>query len=1113
MNFTDYVLRYRQGEGGWQVYDLLSENTLIGRGEDNDLILDHREVSRHHLRIRFQDDVFKIVDLESSNGTRLDGVLLVPQIPSPLRPGQIVEVGDFSLVLEKSEERGTRISSEMLPYLIRYRFGTGTWQTFPLEPGEKLIGRNPDCDFHLNDVEVSRQHVRIRIEEDGIWLTDLGSTNGTQIEDIELVPHTEHPLQLGQIFSVGNFILQIDEPSRFYKAPSAVSGKPGVVALAAPRAQVESMPTVIDEDAALFFSVPVRSVNLLSRKRVKIGRAPENDLVLNHPSVNGYHAVIEKMGTRFRIQDLRSMNGVFINGKPIEREAFLKDWDQIRIGALTFVLSGDDLRNQVVPGLKLEARNIRQQVTNTINLLQDIKLMINPNELVALVGSSNSGKTTLLKALSGYWPASHGGVLINDVDLYEYYNLLRNDIGFVPQRNIVHPELTPETALNYAARLRLPRDITKQERRALVSEVLNDLNLMAYHNMPISRLPEAQARCVSIGYELLIRPRLLYLDEPPIGFDQIAEYDILKLLRRLANQGRTVISITQPTKNVMLCDKVIILAQGGNLAFFGSPTDAVNYFVQYRTGAEHAKEEIGFDDIYRILREDALGTPLEWQERYLSSQAYQLAFGIEPRLAAIETKPEDTPPPAAAVVLPSAQRNSGFHQLFITFSRNLKVLARDKFSLTIMLALAPLLGIFDFIWGRDLYDPVNGDAGKIVILWFATALVTLLIGALSSMREIVKELGVYKHERMVNLKLLPYLLSKVWLGVVLGLYQAVVLLIFKYIFVAPNLPSSMAFLTLYITFFLGITTGYLTGLLISAVAPTQNAAVILVAVFMVLQILFAGALIPLDTMPGGMQISVLMPSRWIFESFVRVTELGDALTGDPCWMGYDNVGRNHLSVEVTEACPCIGASIFTACADFPGILSPNFYDAAAQVSLVAVESIEPPQPTAYAYPTAYPSPTPLPTPTLLPSLTPYPTSENPEEFSQYMEDRLNQAGEYQVSVSEQFEQYRLDNIAQYEEYTHLRTSQVHEYADLREAQVDEYFTAMRTHNNERSSRDKAVNRAEILLGSFYDNYHQIFQGTLVGRWVAIIFIQLGIFILIILAQKRKDLVNAFSALI
>ncbi len=392
----------------------------------------------------------------------------------------------------------------------------------------------------------------------------------------------------------------------------------------------------------------------------------------------------------------------------------------------------------------------------------------------------------------------------------------------------------------------------------------------------------------------------------------------------------------------MFCDKVVFLVRGGNLAFFGAPEDALDYFDQYRNDRERREKEMEFDDIYRILNDSARGAPDEWRDRYLNSQAYFQAYGIEPALAEMHESYTPPPVPKAEQVQNSAQRVSGLRQFWILSARNLKILAQDKISLALMLMLAPILGLMDFIWGRDLYDPVTGDASKIITLWFMGSLVTILVGVLSSVREIVKEVDIYKRERAVNLKIMPYILSKVWVGVVLGLYQAGVLLAFRYYFVDPTLSSPMAFVGLYITFFLGITTGYLIGLLISAIAPNQNAAMMLIIVVLVPQFLFAGALLPLDLIPGGQKLSLVMPTRWTFESFIRITELGDELTRDPCWTGFDRGDRLHLSNEVKEICPCMGASIFADCADFPGILSPDFFDEAAQAYLVAAAPIEPP---------------------------------------------------------------------------------------------------------------------------------------------------------------------------
>ena len=167
--------------------------------------------------------------------------------------------------------------------------------------------------------------------------------------------------------------------------------------------------------------------------------------------------------------------------------------------------------------MKLETHNINQRVKGAGNLLNDINFTVNPKEFVALVGVEGAGKTTLLNALSGNQPASHGKVLINGIDLYGYFDLFRSDIGYVPQTEVVHTELTTEAALNYLAKLRLSPDITKQERNALVSDLLEELDLSEHRKTRISELSAGQYKRLEIGCELLTKPRLLYLDEPAQG--------------------------------------------------------------------------------------------------------------------------------------------------------------------------------------------------------------------------------------------------------------------------------------------------------------------------------------------------------------------------------------------------------------------------------------------------------------------------------------------------------------------------------------------------------------------------------------------------------------------
>jgi ABC-type multidrug transport system ATPase subunit len=1087
-----YSLQYRQGGGDWQEITLEEGELLIGRGEECSLQVKDNEISRIHLKLMREGDKIWITDLNSTNGTRLEGEQIQANLQVPVSADQEIKIGSVVLKIQKQEELRTVVSQERVteaaadvyvdrgeqqysPFVLQFRKGEEAWQEAPLLNGDNIVGRYIGSELFLDDHKISRRHAQITVSEKTVFIQDLGSTNGTQVNGQPLSPRRPFVLREEHMVTFGAYSAKIEKKPFVAPQPQTMIGDFGDILSAEKRVAIQGV------------QVDLRALDFEQTDKVTIGRTEENDIVLDHPMVSRYHAMIEKLGTRFRLKDLNSTNGVFVNGVRIENESWLTDGDTITIGASDFVLAGSNLQRQTEAGLQLVAQNINQYVSKELNLLKDIGLKIQPMEFVALVGMSGAGKTTLLNAISGYWPASDGHVLVNGVNLYENYDFFRNDIGYVPQKDIVHAELTPATALEYVARLRLPPDTTVSEREQLVDEVLKNLDLTERRDVPISKLSGGQLKRVSIGVELLTKPRLFFLDEPTSGLDPGTEYEMMKLLRRLADQGRTVMLVTHATKNVMLCDKVIFLARGGHLAFFGPPEKALEYFNQHRTTREQREKPMEFDDIYIVLNDESRGKPEEWGQRYLASDVYRSLQ--EDRAKPLESSLQK---PLQATGKKAKTKVSGLRQFMILSSRNLKILFQDKVSLALMLAIAPALGIMDFIWGSELFDPVNGDATKIITLWFMAALTTVLVGAISSVREIVKENEIYKRERAVNLKIGPYVFSKLWVGVVLALYQAVMLLVFKVLFVRPDLPSASSFLALYFTLFLCTLCGYFIGLAISAAAPNQNAAMLLIILVLVPQFLFAGALLPLDLIPGGEAISVFMPTRWGFEAFVKISGLGDQLAEDTCW-GLDESDRNRLTIEKKLDCPCMGPSIFEKCSEFPGILSPDFYNEVSAAALAIPKLDEP------LMPTPLPSLTPLPTPTQLPSPTPNPTPADPREMGNYMDLQQEQGSAYQDEIMAQMEVYRKDSEVQGEQYSEMRSAQGDEYQDL-----------MRDYGDERAQwqedREKAISSAEGIIETIYDNYGRAFTGSVTNRWLIMSGLMVIFIGIVLVAQKRKDVV-------
>ena len=1062
--------------------ELTDGDYIIGRAMDSDILVIGDQISRRHVQLFLREGSVSIMDMGSSSGTQVEGVPLDPKQKTPLNTGQVFTLGNYSIRVESSKKE--------IQFCLAWRQGEGAWQQFSLVKEETVIGRDAESSIQLSSANVSRRHAVVVEEGSSYFLIDSGSSNGVYKNGQRLNAEEKYPLKPGESFLINEFIFVLKREGEIEPDETASSETDS--------SKPSSMNTVFVGGTDIqveFYNFPLE---FKDQEKIVIGRTPENGVVLNHPTISRYHAVIERMGTRFRVTDLHSANGTYINGQAIDAPEWIKPNDKIKIGPYEFLFTGVELKGSEETGVTIDAVHLKKQVNPKTNLLQDISLSIGANEFVAIVGTSGAGKTTLMDALNGFRRATSGQVLVNGIDFYQNYDMFRNDIGYVPQKDIVHMELTPEQALNYSAQLRMPPDTQPSERKSAVDETLDELGLTERRNLPISVLSGGQLKRVSIGVELLTKPRLFFLDEPTSGLDPGTEYDMMKLLRRLADQGRTIFIVTHATKNVILCDKVIIMTRGGYVAFFGPPEEALVYFNKYRLDREKLEKNIEFDDVYRILNDASRGKPEDWDARFREYQGQ---------------KEEKETPKAASE---SQQRPniktrqvSALRQFIILSARNLRIIFQDKVTLGLMLALAPLLGLMNFIWGDDLFDPVTGQATKTLVMWFMAAIVATLVGSLSSVREIVKEADIFKRERAVNLKILPYLLSKLWVGVVLAIYQSAFLLLFLILLAKPVIPHPIGYLYLFVTMVLGILAGYLTGLVVSAGVPNQNAALIVVIAVLVPQFLFTGVLLPLKQIPGGEIVSIVVPTRWTFEGFVRSTEMGEILAADPCWK-LPEEERNAMTDEEKDQCACMGSHLFERCTGVPGLYSTSFYDEESKTALAAAQPEKPVEPESLATYTPFPTLTPLPTFTPAPTMTPLaPLGVGPyASAAEYMAANQAQLEEYFDLRAQQEEGYAAQTKDQLEEYMDQQKEQAELMTDESSSQYSDYIDNMEAYGDDKSNwekdRQKAISGAEMLLKMLIDDFRPSLEGSVFTRWYYLIGLNVGMFFLIVFLQKRKD---------
>lgn len=227
-------------------------------------------------------------------------------------------------------------------------------------------------------------------------------------------------------------------------------------------------------------------------------------------------------------------------------------------------------------------------------ILDNVSLSVMPGELVAVIGSSGSGKSTLINCLNGFEPATSGTVCINGENLIDNYSSFKAKIGYVPQSDIIHDNLKVQNMLRFAAKLRLPEATTDFEIEAKIISVLRTVGLSEHRNKLVKKLSGGQRKRASIAVELISDPAVFFLDEPTSGLDPEAETSLMKQLRKLSHErGKTVICITHTLQNITLFDKIVFLAPGGRLCFFGSYPQALDFF-----GVEH------LTDAYELISHD-----------------------------------------------------------------------------------------------------------------------------------------------------------------------------------------------------------------------------------------------------------------------------------------------------------------------------------------------------------------------------------------------------------------------------------------------------------------------------------------------------------------------------
>ena len=411
-------------------------------------------------------------------------------------------------------------------------------------------------------------------------------------------------------------------------------------------------------------------------------------------------------------------------------------------------------------------RDINFRFPHSDNGMHDLSFTLRSGELLAIMGGSGTGKSTLLSILNGTLQPQQGTITINGHPIAE--PAARNLIGFVPQDDLLIEELTVYDNLWFTARLCF-EGMTDDELHRRVIKTLKDLGLDAAKGLkvgsPINKfISGGQRKRLNIALELIREPAVLFLDEPTSGLSSADTEKVINLLKEQTFKGKLiVVNIHQPSSDVYkLFDRLWLLDRGGYPVFDGNPIDAITYF---KEAADYADADtsacptcgnVNPEIVLNIIDEKALTsggqisdqrktTPQEWHQLYLQRRPQQ-------------------PTPEAADVPPSDQRRpNALKQFAIFLQRNIRTKVTNLQYIAITLLEAPLLAVVCAMLTR--YAPPEGyslmDNKNLVSYLFMAVIVATFIGMSGSAEEIIKDRALLKREKFLRLSHASYVASKI----------------------------------------------------------------------------------------------------------------------------------------------------------------------------------------------------------------------------------------------------------------------------------------------------------------------------------------------------------------
>lgn len=575
-------------------------------------------------------------------------------------------------------------------------------------------------------------------------------------------------------------------------------------------------------------------------------------------------------------------------------------------------ISSSFLSDVIIHKISFSVENLTYNFREGHAAVDNVSFSIEEGKLIGIMGASGSGKTTLLNLMSGIQKPTSGTVKINGLDVTGNSKDLEGVFGYVPQDDLLIEDLTVFENLYYAAR-QCFKDQSKEETNVLVDHTLSNLGLYEKRELKVGSpfnkvISGGQRKRLNIALELIREPSVLFLDEPTSGLSSRDSENLMDLLRDLTLKGKLIFTVIhQPSSEIFkMFDKVIILDQGGCMAYYGNPVDSVIYFktldaqINSNVGECPSCGNVNPETIFNIIETQVVDEFGKYTEkRKVKPKEWAAAFTTKyPYMGITDVKE----PPHK-----NLQRPDVFKQFLIYLSRDFKSKIANKQYVLLTLLEAPILGfVLSFII-RYIPDPdstvyIYSENENIPIYIFMSLIVALFLGLTISAEEIFRDRKILKREHFLNLSRSGYLLSKVAILILISSIQAFLVVITA----NPILGIKGMYLNYWLALFTTAFCANMLGLNISASFNSAITIYIVIPLVIIPMMVLSGAMFPFDKLNrkiGNVEkvplIAEIMPTRWTYEALI-VTQFKDNRYSKVL---YDKNGETfyHLKKTISEA--------------------------------------------------------------------------------------------------------------------------------------------------------------------------------------------------------------------